>query len=113
MEEADAGNVRGMQIPVCCDCWFTRDGKGMPRLIKFQDDQEQIHTVSEIQVLYQEQKRYCGLPSVEYACRIVDGGRQKDVKLMFWPQEQKLSLVISTTPETVAREQPPVHNHQL
>ena len=93
MEEADAGNVRGMQIPVCCDCWFTRDGKGMPRLIKFQDDQEQIHTVSEIQVLYQEQKRYCGLPSVE------------DVKLMFWPQEQKWSMVISTPPGTVACEQ--------
>lgn len=94
MEAADAGQVRGRQIPICCDCWFTRDGKGMPRLIKFQDEEGQICTISEIRVLYQETKHYCGLPSVEYVCRVCYRGKVQDVKLLFWPQEQKWFMIL-------------------
>ena len=35
----------------------------MPKLVKYQDDEGLLHTISQIHVLTQEKKYYCGIPS--------------------------------------------------
>lgn len=66
----DAGNVRGTQQNVACQCWFTSTGKATPLMLKVQDENGEIQTIREITVHAQEKKRYAGVPSIEYDCTL-------------------------------------------
>lgn len=88
-EGADAGELRGEKTEIAVDCWFTSSGSTIPRMFKYQDAQGMIHTVSGIRVLYQEEKRYCGVQTVEYRCEIEENGVKRDVKLIFLTEEHR------------------------
>lgn len=85
----NAGEIRGTQKEVACDCWFTSNGKTMPRLIKFIDENDVLQTVTEIMIEYTERKNYSGIPSVEYTCTITCEGRLIKVKLIRFQIEDK------------------------
>ena len=37
-QDADAGEVRGEQREVACECWFTSKGRIIPRMLKVQEE---------------------------------------------------------------------------
>lgn len=44
MEKADAGSIRGEQENIAVGCWFTSRGDTSLQLLKYQDEEGQIHT---------------------------------------------------------------------
>lgn len=90
---ADAGVLKGKQREIACGCWFTSSGKVMPHMLKVQDDDGEIRTVHQIQVLSQEEKMYAGVPSLEFDCKITVLGQQIDVKLIYYKEENRWVLV--------------------
>ncbi len=86
-QKTDAGPVRGKQLEVACECWFTSRGEVLPRLIKFMDENGEVQTVKDFRVNYNEEKNYAGVPSVEYGCTMSINHREHDVKLVFFKEE--------------------------
>ncbi len=81
------GPVKGIQMEIACECWFTRKGKACPVMLKFQDEEGEIHTIREIQVHSQEEKNYAGIPSIEYRVTVTYQGISRPVKLLFFKEE--------------------------
>ncbi len=78
---------RGRQMDVACECWFTSRGETMPLALKFPDENGEIVMVKKIQVDWTEKKYYCGIPAVEYGCRIFLKGKEMPVRLVFYLEE--------------------------
>lgn len=81
------GGRSSRQVDVACDCWFTSHGDTMPLALKFPDENGEIVTVKGIQVDCAEKKYYCGIPAVEYNCRISHRGKEMPVRLIFYLEE--------------------------
>lgn len=92
-EQADAGRIRGKQEPAACDCWFTSKGATIPRLVKYQDEAGEIHSIHNIRVMAAEDKRYCGIPTREYSCLAEEGGQEYHFMLIFLKEECRWRLV--------------------
>lgn len=92
-EKTEHGRLRGIQREIACECWFTSQGKSIPKLIKIMDEEGILHTIKEIQVLASEEKTYCGIQTVEHICRINLAGRMETVKLVFTKESLKWALV--------------------
>lgn len=88
-QDKDAGAIKGKQVEIACECWFTKSGRTMPLLIKFQDEEGEIHTIDQIRVIFFEEKNYSGISSVEYDCMIAFREIQYSVKLVFFKQTCK------------------------
>ena len=80
----DYGNLKGKQLKVACDCWFSISGDMVPRLIRFEDEEGNRHSISEIQVLYSERRNFNGIPSVYYRCNIIFRNMKFEVSLIFF-----------------------------
>ncbi len=93
-QEANAGEFTGQRKEIACHCWFTQKGGTIPLMIKFEDEDGMIHTVKEIEVLYQEKKNYAGISAIEYSCIMTYGGLRLNVKLMFFQEECKWVMVV-------------------
>ncbi|MDR0948216.1 MAG: thioredoxin family protein [Lachnospiraceae bacterium] len=93
IQKTDAGSLRGIQKEIACDCWFTSQGRSIPRLIKIMDEEGVLHTTDSVHVLYTEEKRYSGIPTVEHLCKISIEGRQATVKLIFRKESCVWSIV--------------------
>ena len=76
--QADAGNVRGTQRRIACECWFTSTGKIVPLMLKIQ-----------ITVHSQEKKRYAGVPSIEYDCTLTLRGKSVRAWLIYYQSENR------------------------
>lgn len=55
-QQSNTGIVRKKEMEIACECWFTSKGKMQPLMFKYQDEQGEIHTIKEIQVLSREEK---------------------------------------------------------
>lgn len=93
IEKTDAGVLKGVQREIACDCWFTSNGKSMPRAIKIMDEQGMIHSISDIEVLFSEEKTYSGIATVEHVCRIAVAGTSEIVKLVYTKESCKWNIV--------------------
>lgn len=89
----EAGNILGIQREIACDCWFTSSGKTIPRSIKVMDEEGILHTIKQIKILFSEEKIFSGIQTVEHVCKIVIGGREETVKLIFRCVDCKWVLV--------------------
>lgn len=78
---------KSRQMDVACECWFTSRGETMPLAIKFPDENGELVMIREIRVDCAEKKYYCGIPAVEYLCRIPFQGKQMPVRLIFYLEE--------------------------
>ena len=58
-----------------------------------QDEDGEIRTVHQIQVLSQEEKMYAGMRSIEFDCIITILEQQMDVQLIYYKEENKWVLV--------------------
>lgn len=91
--KADAGMIKGKQREIACQCWFTSKGKVMPLMLKVEDEDGEIRTVRQIQVLSQEEKIYAGVLSLEFDCIITILGQWIKVRLIYYKEENRWVLV--------------------
>ena len=90
---ADAGPVKGKQREIACQCWFTSKGKVTPLMLKIQDEDGEIRTIRQIQVLSQEEKMYAGIASLEFDCIVTIMGQQINVQMIYYKEENRWVLV--------------------
>ena len=70
-QNPDEGELKRNLEKIACGVWFTSNGVAMPKLVKYQDEEGLVHSISQIHVLAQEKKYYCGIPIQEYRCSTV------------------------------------------
>lgn len=92
-QTADAGFIKGKQREIACQCWFTSKGKVTPLMLKIEDEDGEIRTVRQIQVVSQEEKKYAGVRSLEFDCIITILEQQIDVQLIYYKEENRWVLV--------------------
>ena len=92
-QKADAGFIKGRQRKIACQCWFTSKGKVTPLMLKVQDEDREIRTVHQIQVLSQEEKMYAGTRSLEFDCVMTVLEQQINVQLIYYKEENRWVLV--------------------
>ena len=83
-QHADEGELQRKMEEIACGVWFTCRGAASPKLIKYQDEEGMIHSISPIQVLSKEKKYYCGIPIQEYRCRTVSENREYLFRLYYY-----------------------------
>ena len=92
-QTADAGFIKGKQREIACQCWFTSKGKVTPLMLKIEDEDGEIRTVRQIQVLTQEEKKYAGVRSLEFDCIITILEQKIDVQLIYYKEENRWVLI--------------------
>ncbi|MGI6070067.1 MAG: hypothetical protein ACOYBE_06525 [Blautia sp.] len=92
-ERPDLGPLRGPQEDVACDCWFSSTGNTIPRMIKYQDKEGQIHRLEGIRVREIRRHRRCGISMVEYKCSVCVEGQEYKFLLMFHMEACQWKLI--------------------
>lgn len=90
----DSGAACTKRVDVACDCYFSRSGRPFIRFFKYEDEEGQIHTVKDVEVMYAQDKRYAGVLAKECLCRIVVGGVRYEARLLFFAEECRWSMVL-------------------
>ena len=93
-QKADAGEIRGEQREIACDCWFTSTGRIIPRMLKIREEDGEMLLINKIQVHSQEQKKYAGIPSIEFDCTLTVLEKGIRVKLIYYQTESRWVLNI-------------------
>jgi hypothetical protein len=88
-----AGTIKGVQREIACGCWFTSQGKSIPKLIKVMDEEGKLHIIDQVEVLYSEEKNYAGIPTVEHVCKLILGEREATVKLIYAKDSCRWTIV--------------------
>lgn len=68
-------------------------GKMTPTMLKVQDEDGEMRTIRQIEVLSQEEKMYAGIASMEFICNITILNQQIRVKLIYYKEENRWVLV--------------------
>ncbi len=89
---ANAGQLRGVRKEVACECWFTSTGKLIPLMLKVKDDDGELLVIKKIEVHYQEQKKYAGIPSTEFDCTLTILEQSIRAKLIYYQTESRWIL---------------------
>lgn len=93
-ETANAGKIKGTQIPIACECWFTSTGKTLPLMFKVRDAEQEIQIIHGIHVRHMEQKHYSGISSLEYDCIINIRGVSYNVGLIYFKADCRWVMVL-------------------
>lgn len=89
----DAGKIKGHQEAVACGVWYTSTGTAIPKMIKFQDADGEIRTLTHLHVRTFEKKNYCGIPTLEYECDAVVHSRKYIFHLLYYIEHQKWTVL--------------------
>lgn len=92
MQSGDAGAVKGSQREIACDCWFTTNGKIIPRMLKIRDEDGEIRVIRQVVVHSQEAKNYCGIPSIEFDCTLIVLEHEISARLIYYQTESRWVL---------------------
>lgn len=84
--------IKNPREPVACDCWFTSAGKVMPRFLKYQDMEENIHRIEVHEICKCDDHFFAGRPMRIYTCRTVNDGTEYNFKLYFYPDKFKWEI---------------------
>ncbi len=93
IEKQEHGILHGIQREIACECWFTSSGRSIPQIIKIMDDEGQLYTIRDIELLTAETKTYCGIQTVEHLCRISIYGRTSIVKLIYTKESCRWTII--------------------
>lgn len=88
----DEGIFRGTQIPVACSVWFTSTGRIIPKLIKYQDYEDCIHSLDNFRIICQSEKYYCGISMIEYQCEFQKDAQIYPFYLLFYIEQKEWKL---------------------
>ena len=83
-QSPDEGELKRDLEEIACGVWFTSKGAVMPKMVKYQDEDGMLHTISHIQVLTKEKKFYCGIPIQEYRCSTTFENRKYLFRLYYY-----------------------------
>lgn len=86
-QKADEGKPKRTVEEIACGVLFTSTGVIMPKLVKYQDEEGLLHTISQIHVLTQEKKYYCGIPIQEYRCSTVLRNQEYLFRLYYYLEQ--------------------------
>lgn len=89
---ADAGDIRGTQKEIACECWFTSTGKIVPLMLKVKDEDGEIRVIRQIEVHSQEKKMYAGIPSTEFDCTLTILEQTIRARLIYYQTESRWVL---------------------
>lgn len=62
-QNPDEGELKRDLEEIACGVWFTSTGAVMPKLVKYQDEEGLLHTISQIRVLTQDKNSTAASPS--------------------------------------------------
>ncbi len=93
-QSPDEGKLKGNQTPAACGVWFTSNGRILPKMLKFQEPDGQIVTLTHIQVLTEEEKHYCGIPTLRYKCNGENAGKVLEFTLLYYIEQQEWKMII-------------------
>ena len=65
----------------------------IPLMLKIEDEDGEIRTIRQIEVLSQEEKRYAGVRSLEFDCIITILEQKIGVQLIYYKEENRWVLV--------------------
>lgn len=91
-QKPDEGELKRNLEEIACGVWFTSTGAVMPKLVKYQDEEGLLHTISQIHVLTQEKKHYCGIPIQEYRCSTVLGAQEYRFRLYYYLESNRWKI---------------------
>ena len=91
-QDGHAGQIRGRQQEVACECWFTSTGRLIPLMLKLKDEDGMCRTVRPIMVHSAEKKMYAGTPFIEFDCEIVVREQKMRVWLIYYQSENRWVL---------------------
>lgn len=94
IRENNSDNVNGQMYHVACKTWFTATGSPRPLSFKFEGDDGIIQSVSNLNIIYTEDKNFAGVASKEYGCEAVIGGLRQSFKLIFYLEACKWVMVV-------------------
>lgn len=83
----------GKNQKVAVGCWFTSEGRTIPKLIKYEDKEGCRHLIHNIQLLKANQSSYDGLRVQRYECQVVEEGMSKELTLLFHPGENTWNML--------------------
>lgn len=83
-QKSDEGELKRNLDEIACGAWFTSKGMTIPKMVKYQDEEGLIHSITKIHVLTQEKKYYCGIPIQEYRCSTVLGNQEYLFRLYYY-----------------------------
>lgn len=83
----------GQNKKVAVGCWFTSEGRTIPKLIKYEDKEGCRHLIHNIQLIKTIQSTYDGLRVQRYECRIIEEGKCKDLILLFHPGKNTWDMI--------------------
>lgn len=86
--------VRGHYKKVAVGCWFTSTGRGIPQLVKYEDEEGCIRTLSNIQVFKTDQKNYAGIRTQRFDCSAIVDGREQLFTLLYHLENNLWDLVL-------------------
>ena len=65
-QKPDEGELKRNLDEIACGVWFTSKGTTIPKMVKYQDEEGLIHSITKIHEQKQEQKFYFGNPIEEF-----------------------------------------------
>ena len=94
MEKADAGSIRGEQEVHCCELLVHQQGGYQSAAFKYQDEEgRSTRSAADPGSFAREGKHYNGIPTLEYVCRIEEGGYETEIKLIFFLEEHRWAMI--------------------
>jgi len=94
LERLQDRQITGNQYDAAVDCWFTADGKTMPRFCKLKGTEEEIITIRDIRILKEEQKFYAGIHAKKHWCETEHNGGLMRFCLVFYPEDGVWKIVM-------------------
>lgn len=92
-EEMQEHRVKGTYLKAAVSCWFTSQGKSMPQLVKYEDEDGMIQCIKNIHLIKTEEKHYAGIRMRRYDCSAEDHGIIKNFILLYHVEDGTWSLV--------------------
>lgn len=91
---AESSVPSGKMYHIACKIWFTSTGSLRPLSFKFEGDDGELQYVSDMKIIYSEDKNYSGIASKEYGCEAIIGGFLREFKLIFYCEACKWVMLI-------------------
>lgn len=86
--------IRGHYKKVAVGCWFTSTGRGIPQIVKYEDEEGCIRTLNNIQVLKTDQKNYAGIRTQRFDCSVVVDDCEQLFILLYHAESNLWDLVL-------------------
>lgn len=91
-QNTDEGAIKGRQFPVACGAWYTSKGHVIPHIIKYEDNDGLIHTLSDFNILFEEDKFYCGIPATQYFCQYINEHSISEFWLLHYVEKKQWKM---------------------